>query len=84
VEVLLFDEALDEYLVQNLPDFEGKKLQNLAKEGLKFGDENSEEKALEDHYKDTFQPLCAWLKTLFGDSVERVVVGRCVLCLLCY
>jgi len=75
VEVLLFAEALDEYLVQNLPEFEGKKLQNLAKEGMKFGDESDEDKRREQFYKEEFQPLCGWLKTLFGDEVEKVVVS---------
>jgi len=75
VEVLLFSEPLDEYVVQNLPEFEGKKLQNLAKEGVKFGDESDEEKRREQYYKEEFQPLCTWLKTLFGDSVEKVIVS---------
>jgi len=75
IEVLLLGEPLDEYLVQNMPDFEGKKLQNLAKEGVKFGDESETEKRLETFYKDQFQPLCAWLKTLFSDAVEKVLVS---------
>jgi heat shock protein beta len=75
VEVLLFAEPLDEYLVQNLPDFEGKKLQNLAKEGVKFGDESDEDKRREQFYKEEFQPLCTWMKTLYGDDVEKVVVS---------
>ncbi|KAH9255975.1 hypothetical protein BASA81_005744 [Batrachochytrium salamandrivorans] len=75
VEVILFSEALDEYLVQNMPEFDGKKLQNLAKEGLKFGDESTEDRALEEHYKDEYQSMCTWLKQLFGDQVEKVVVG---------
>ena len=47
VEVLLMGEPLDEYVVQNIPDFEGKKLLNLAKEGVKFGDESEDEAARE-------------------------------------
>lgn len=75
IEVLLFDEPLDEYLVQNVPDFEGKKLQNLAKEGLRFGDESEDERKLEKFYKDQFAPLCDWMKTLIGDEVEKVIVS---------
>jgi HSP90 family molecular chaperone len=33
-------DAIDEYAVQNIPDYEGKKLQSITKEGLKFGDED--------------------------------------------
>jgi heat shock protein beta len=75
VEVLLFAEPLDEYLVQNLPEFEGKKLQNLAKEGIKFGDESEEDRRREQFYKEEFQPLCNWLKSVFGESIEKVVVS---------
>jgi heat shock protein beta len=75
VEVLLFGEPLDEYLVQNMPDFEGKKLQNLAKEGVKFGDESEEDKRREQFYKEEFQPLSTWLKTLYGEEIEKVVVS---------
>ena len=75
VEVLLLHEALDEYLVQNFPEFEGKKLQNLAKEGVKFGDESEEDKRREQFYKEEFQPLCTWLKLLYGEEVEKVVVS---------
>jgi len=75
VEVLLFAEPLDEYIVQNLPDFEGRKLQNLAKEGVKFGDESDEDKRRDQFYKEEFQPLCTWLKNLYGDAVEKVVVS---------
>lgn len=75
VEVLLFAEPLDEYLVQNLPDFEGRKLQNLAKEGIKFGDESEDDKRREQYYKEEFQPLCTWLKGVYGEGVEKVVVS---------
>mmetsp|Transcript_3264 Transcript_3264/g.4139 ORF Transcript_3264/g.4139 Transcript_3264/m.4139 type:complete len:605 (+) Transcript_3264:111-1925(+) len=44
VEVLLMDDPIDEYVVQNLPEFEGAKLKSLAKEGVKFGDETEEDK----------------------------------------
>ena len=75
VEVLLMPDALDEYVVQNVPDFEGKKLTNLAKEGVKFGDESADDAAREAHHKEALQPLCAWLKATYGDVVEKVVVS---------
>ena len=33
-EVLLLTEAVDEYAISALPEFEGKKFQNVAKEGF--------------------------------------------------
>lgn len=35
-EVLFLIEPVDEYCMQSLPEFEGKKFQNVAKEGLLF------------------------------------------------
>ena len=41
-EVLYLVEPVDEYCIQSLPEFDGKKFQNVAKEGLKIGDEAKE------------------------------------------
>lgn len=35
-EVLYLIEPVDEYCMQSLPEFEGKKFQNVAKEGINF------------------------------------------------
>ena len=44
-EVIYMVDPIDEYSVQQLKDFEGKKLRSCTKEGLIF-DENEEEKKL--------------------------------------
>ena len=38
-EVLYLTDPLDEYVVQNLTEFDGKRLMSVTKEGLKFGGE---------------------------------------------
>ncbi len=60
-EVLLGSEAIDEYLFQAIPMYEGSTLQNIAKTGVKFGDEDDDEKKeLEEKYR----PLMDWLKVV--------------------
>merc|ERR1711861_60849 len=40
VEVLYMVDPIDEYAIQHVTEFDGKKLQSVTKEGLKFGDED--------------------------------------------
>ena len=76
VEVLLMDDPLDEYCLQNLPEYEGHKLQSLTKDGLKFGDESAEDDKRSELYKETFKPLAEWLKKKLSDKLEKVVVSN--------
>ncbi|GBG33153.1 Heat shock protein 90 [Hondaea fermentalgiana] len=76
VEVLMMDDALDEYLVQQVPEFETHKLQSLAKEGLKFGDETEDDKKREKLYKKTYKPLVDYLQNLLEDKIEKAVVSN--------
>lgn len=59
-EVLYLTEAIDEYAVNALPEFEGKKFQNVAKEGLTI-DEGAAAKERMEQLKTTFEPLTKWL-----------------------
>ena len=59
-EVLFLVEAIDEYAVNALPEFEGKKFQNVAKEGLTI-DEGAAAKERMEQLKTTFEPLTKWL-----------------------
>uniref|UniRef100_A0A4W3IJE5 Heat shock protein 90, beta (grp94), member 1 n=1 Tax=Callorhinchus milii TaxID=7868 RepID=A0A4W3IJE5_CALMI len=60
-EVLYLTEPVDEYSIQALPEFDGKRFQNVAKEGLKF---EQSEKAKEKHEAmvKEYEPLLTWLK----------------------
>ncbi len=59
-EVLYLTEAVDEYCISALPEFEGKKFQNVAKEGVEL-DEGDNAKAKLEELKTTFEPLSKWL-----------------------
>jgi len=77
VEVLILTDPLDEYTMQHLGEFDGKKIQSLSKEGLKFNDEDEDvTKKRAKVYKETFKPLTKYLKDLYGAKVGKVTVGQ--------
>merc|ERR1712196_80777 len=77
VEVLYMVDPIDEYAIQHVTEFDGKKLQSVTKEGLKFGDEDEDlEKKRAQLYKENFKPLTDYLKQLYGDAVVKVAVSK--------
>merc|ERR1712144_52792 len=56
-EVLFMVDPIDEYCVQQLKEYDGKKLLSVTKEGLKFEETEEEKKAFEEIRAD-FEPLC--------------------------
>merc|ERR1712223_1480615 len=76
-EVIYFTDPIDEYVMQNLTEFDDKKFANASKEELKFGDKDDEEKAKEKAIKEEFKDLTKWWKTALGsDEVEAVKVSN--------
>jgi molecular chaperone HtpG len=73
-EVLYMVDAIDEYAVGQLKEFEGKKLVSATKEGLKL-DETEDEKKRKEELKEKFEGLCKIIKEVLGDKVEKVVVS---------
>lgn len=73
-EVLYLIEAVDEYCIQSLPEFEGKKFQNAAKEGLKL-DDSEKAKQKKEALDKEFEPLLAWMKDdSLKDKIEKAVI----------
>merc|ERR1739848_865037 len=73
LEVLYLIDQIDEYVIQQLKDFEEKKLKNRSKEGLDIEDEDDKKKLEEQ--KAAFEGLCTLVKEVLGDKVEKVLVG---------
>merc|ERR1712080_555648 len=72
-EVLYMVDPIDEYGVQQLKEYDGKKLKSVTKEGLDLDTEDEKKKTEEQ--KAEFEPLCKLMKEVLGDKVEKVVVG---------
>merc|ERR1712137_876473 len=74
-EVLFMVDPIDEYAVQQLKEFEGKKLLAATKEGLDLAEDEDEKKAFEEAKAKT-ESLCKLMKEVLDDKVEKVVVSN--------
>jgi len=75
IEVLLLSDRVDEWLLSSLTEFEGKKLQSVAKGDLDLGKlEDEAEKQQQKKVEDEFKALTERIKTTLGDKVKEVRV----------
>jgi len=74
-EVLFMVDPIDEYAVQQLKEFDGKKLLAATKEGLDINEDEDEKKAFEEAKAKT-ESLCKLMKEVLEDKVEKVVVSN--------
>ncbi|KAI0092064.1 Hsp90 protein-domain-containing protein [Irpex rosettiformis] len=78
-EVLLLGEPLDEVFVQNVGRWKKLPFQDVAKAGLKFGDEEldpKEEKERQNQLNEEFKPLLDFLKKETAGVIRDVVVSN--------
>merc|ERR1712001_730808 len=85
-EVLLLTEAVDEYAISALPEFEGKKFQNVAKEGFNIDGDTDAAKQRKEATKERFDPLIKWMgedalkdQILRAEISERLSGSPCIL-----
>ena len=74
-EVLYLVDPIDEYAVQQLKEFDGKKLLSATKEGLDLAEDDDEKKAFEEA-KSKSEGLCKLMKEVLDEKVEKVVVSN--------
>ena len=73
IEVLLLSDRVDEWLMQHLTDFEGKKLRSIAKGGLDISKLDDEEtKKAQEETEKQFAAVTERFKTALGDQVKSV------------
>ena len=77
IEVLLLSDRIDEWLMQHLTDFDGKKLRSVAKGGLdlsKLDDEAT--KQAQQETEQQFAAVAERFKAALGDQVKDVKVSH--------
>merc|ERR1719235_738042 len=75
IEIIFMTDSVDEYTVQHLTEFEGKRLINASREGLKL-EEGDKDKKREEQYKEMFKPLLDFTKEYLGKKAEKVQISK--------
>ena len=75
LEVVYMTEPIDEYVVQQLKEYDGKTLVSVTKEGLELP-EDEEERKKHEEAKTKFEGLCKVMKDILDKKVEKVVVSN--------
>jgi len=68
-EVLFMTDPIDEYAMQQLKEYDGKKFVCVTKEGLKLDEDLTEEE------KKKNEDLCKVVKDILGDRIEKAVLS---------
>jgi molecular chaperone HtpG len=74
-EVVYMVDPIDEYVTQQLKEYDGKQLVSITKEGLELP-ETEEEKKKREEDKAKFENLCKIMKDILDKKVEKVVVSN--------
>ncbi|XP_057319425.1 endoplasmin [Microplitis mediator] len=74
-EVLYLTEAVDEHVISALPSFDGKKFQNVAKEGFTLDDSKKAQERMEE-LKSSFEPLTKWLGDVLSEYISKAQVSE--------
>merc|ERR1711983_54567 len=74
LDVVYMTEPIDEYVVQQLKEFDGKNLVSVTKEGLELP-QDEEEKKKQEADKEKFEGLCKVMKDILDKKVEKVTVS---------
>merc|ERR1712043_81015 len=75
LEVVYMTEPIDEYVVQQLKEYDGKNLVSVTKEGLELPEDEEEKKKREED-KAKYEPLCKVMKDILDKKLEKVTVSN--------
>jgi len=74
LEVIYMTEAIDEYMMQQFKEFEGKKFVSITKSGLDL-ETTEDEKKEKERLADENKALCEVVKETLGEKVEKVEIS---------
>jgi molecular chaperone HtpG len=74
LEVIFMTEAIDEYMMQQFKEFEGKKFVSITKSGLDL-ETTEDEKKEKERLADENKALCEVVKETLGEKVEKVEIS---------
>jgi len=73
--VLLLTDAIDEYVVQLLKEFNGKKLIDVSKGNLDI-DLTEDEKKNKEELDNDYDEMCKNIKDILGNKIEKVILSQ--------
>jgi len=79
LEVVYMIDAADEYMIERLRDFDGKKFTVITKENIDLNDSDEDkdlQKRIHAAYNDKFKPLITFLNKFYGSAVSRAQVSK--------
>jgi len=74
-EVLYMVDPIDEYSVQQLKEYDGKKMVCVSKEGLELPEDEEEKKKWEE-LKSEYEQVCKVMKEILDKKVEKVLISK--------
>jgi molecular chaperone HtpG len=74
-EVLYMIDPIDEYSVQQLKEYDGKKMICVSKEGLELPEDEEEKKKWEE-LKSQYEQVCKVMKEILDKKVEKVLISK--------
>ena len=66
IEVIYMTDPIDEYMMQQLKEYDGKKFVNISKSDLKLEEETTEK----------YEDFCNSIKIILGDKIEKVIISN--------
>eukprot|EP01083_Nonionella_stella_P013180 37151_1 len=78
VEVIYFTEPADEYMIQHLQEFDGKRFSTISKEGISLESDEEKDEAERRHkvYTEKFKGLTKFLNKFYGTKVMSVTISK--------